>query len=370
MRILALEPYYGGSHRAFIDGWVSQSRHDFTLLTLPPHHFKWRMRHSAVTLAEEVEALWHNSVESGLNQAPWDLIWCSSMLNLAEFISLLPRALRGLPSVAYFHENQLVYPSEHPEPRDVHFAFTNWTTACCADAVWYNSAYNLTTLCSGLEALFRKMPDQRPRNVPKLLAKAQILPPGIHAQKRPSPTPAGSRQPLHIVWAARFEHDKNPADLFAAMRRVLASGVSIRLSVVGEQFANVPAIFEDARVEFASSLAHFGYQPRQVYEQLLSSADVVVSTAQHEFFGIAVLEAVARGCVPLLPKRLVYPELFADDEAFYDGTAEHLARRIVELAERKQSGKLEPSHWAAQVERFEWRACAAALDQAAQDLAC
>jgi hypothetical protein len=36
IRVLALEPYYRGSHRAFLDGWVERSRHEWTLLTLPP----------------------------------------------------------------------------------------------------------------------------------------------------------------------------------------------------------------------------------------------------------------------------------------------------------------------------------------------
>ena len=56
MRILALEPYYGGSHRAFLDGWVQRSRHEWTLHTLPPNKWKWRMRHAAVTLAWDIES--------------------------------------------------------------------------------------------------------------------------------------------------------------------------------------------------------------------------------------------------------------------------------------------------------------------------
>ena len=51
LRILALEPYYGGSHQAFLDGWAAHSCHDFTLVTLPAFHWKWRMRHAAITMA-------------------------------------------------------------------------------------------------------------------------------------------------------------------------------------------------------------------------------------------------------------------------------------------------------------------------------
>ena len=54
VRILALEPYYGGSHKAFLDGWSAASRHEFTLLTLPAYKWKWRMRHSAVTFSDDV----------------------------------------------------------------------------------------------------------------------------------------------------------------------------------------------------------------------------------------------------------------------------------------------------------------------------
>jgi hypothetical protein len=32
MRILALEPFYGGSHQAFLDGWRARSRHTWSLI--------------------------------------------------------------------------------------------------------------------------------------------------------------------------------------------------------------------------------------------------------------------------------------------------------------------------------------------------
>ncbi|UCE50536.1 MAG: DUF3524 domain-containing protein [Phycisphaerales bacterium] len=35
MNIPALEPYYGGSHKAFIDGLSGASEHDWTVLALP-----------------------------------------------------------------------------------------------------------------------------------------------------------------------------------------------------------------------------------------------------------------------------------------------------------------------------------------------
>ena len=49
--------------------------------------------------------------------------------------------------------------------------------------------------------------------------------------------------------------------------------------------------------------------PFQEYAALLWAADLVVSTAIHEFFGVAVVEAIYCGCRPVLPWRLSYPEL-------------------------------------------------------------
>ncbi|MBL7115787.1 MAG: DUF3524 domain-containing protein [Kiritimatiellae bacterium] len=57
MHILALEPYYGGSHKAFLDGWQAHSTHTWHTLSLPDSMWRWRMRHAAVTFAREAKAL-------------------------------------------------------------------------------------------------------------------------------------------------------------------------------------------------------------------------------------------------------------------------------------------------------------------------
>ena len=65
----------------------------------------------------------------------WDAVFCTDMMNLAEFRGLAPVAVRGTPTIAYFHENQLTYPSRTHDDRDLHFAFTNMISAVAADAV-------------------------------------------------------------------------------------------------------------------------------------------------------------------------------------------------------------------------------------------
>ena len=146
--------------------------------------------------------------------------------------------------------------------------------------------------------------------------------------------------PLHILWVARWEHDKNPENFFAALGHLKDRDIKFQLSVVGEQFDDAPGIFAQSRDEFNDSIMHWGFKPsRQDYLAVLRQADVVVSAADHEFFGIAILEAVASGAYPVLPNRLSYPELLpVETEArmeqfFYDGTADSLTERLINLAE-------------------------------------
>lgn len=327
--ILALEPYYGGSHRAFLDGWRDHSRHNITTLTLRPHHWKWRMRHSGLTFAEQVTTL------SDLNE--FDMIWCSSMVNLAEFIGTCPRALRGLPSAVYFHENQLAYPNRHDEPRDVHFAFTHWASASAATEIWFNSNYNQASLFDGLAALFQKMPDCRTFDRRRFASRSFRLCPGIDTLSPPRTRRPGG---LRIAWAARFEHDKGPELLLEALRRFAVTHPDFRLTVLGEQFGVTPPAMAQLNTEFATHLDHFGFEPnRERYIQRLQDADIFVSTAQHEFFGLAVMEAAACGCSLLLPERLCYPELFSaagdtiNVSPFYNNTAGGLYAALTHLAE-------------------------------------
>jgi len=335
MRILALEPFYGGSHRALLDGWALRSRHELVALTLSAHHWKWRMRHAPLTLAQQVLA-------QGLVDQPWDALWCSSMLSLAEFRGLVAPSLAAVPAVVYLHENQLAYPVTHEQDRDLHFAFTNLTTALAADAVWYNSAHNRDSFFAGLERLLARMPDHRSTEpLERIRARSRIVPPGFDPVE-PEPRPRSG--PLRLLWAARWEHDKAPETLFAALRELCFRGVDFRVNVIGESYAEVPDVFALAQRELAAHIDRWGYQhSRADYEAALRESDVIVSTARHEFFGLSVMEAVSAGCVPVLPDRLVYPELFPRD-ALYDGTLRGLVDRLAELARLKAAtGRLDSS---------------------------
>ncbi|MEM1118680.1 MAG: DUF3524 domain-containing protein, partial [Bacteroidota bacterium] len=47
MRVLVLEPWYGGSHRRFLDGLVAHSAHEIRTVTMAARYWKWRMQGGA-----------------------------------------------------------------------------------------------------------------------------------------------------------------------------------------------------------------------------------------------------------------------------------------------------------------------------------
>lgn len=367
MRLLALEPYFAGSHRAFLDGWREHSAHAWTMLTLPGHKWKWRMRHASFTLAEEI----NRRYEQGER---WDILFASDMVNLAELLGLARKALTDCPVIAYFHENQLTYPAVNPQERDFHFTMTNLATAAAADQVWFNSEYHRREFLAELPRFLRRMPDNPPLAwVEQVARRSSVYPQGIMPPRMRPPRAPGV---IRILWAARWEYDKNPDDFFAAIRRLRDRGIEFRISVIGQKYESVPPVFATARDEFVDRIDRWGYQERCAdHEQSLLQADVIVSTAVHEFFGVSVVEAAAAGAFPVLPNRLAYPEIFPPSlypDFFYDGSVNDLAVKLEALAHRLgQAGSVWPSTQlpaASALRRFFWPELAPELDQAVSAL--
>jgi glycosyltransferase involved in cell wall biosynthesis len=361
MRILALSPYHGGSHRDFLDGWCAHSRHAFEVAALPARHWKWRMRHAAWTLAERT-ADW----------AGFDAVFATDMLDVTGWRAHAALPLRSLPLVLYMHENQLVYPDPHRAERDHHFGFTNVFSAAAADQVWWNSAWHRDAFFEAATALLERMPDHAPTSaLERARRSSRVEPPGhgiAATRRRPRSGPP------HLLWAARWEHDKGPADLFAALAALIGRGVEFQVSVLGKAGALEPAEFTAARAMLGQRVQAWGYLPRVEYEQVLASVDLVVSTARHEFFGIAMVEAIAAGAFPIVPRRLAYPEVLAgfEPEGFYDGSPAALAERLTEACAEVAAGTLwgaDPGRGQHAVAHLSWTARAAAMDAQIERLA-
>lgn len=360
--VLLLEPFYGGSHRAFTDGLKRTSRHRVECLTLPDRFWKWRLRGAAIVLADRI---------ASLSVSP-DIILASDMLSVADLKALL--GSDAPPVLLYMHENQLTFPVPEGARADYQFAFTNVTSCLAADRVLFNSEFHRQDFLDALPGLFKMMPDCRPKKVPeRIRAKSEVIPLGCdvsffgHLRN-----PRASSGSITIVWNHRWEFDKVPEVFFEMMYRLQGDMLPFKLIVCGESSQVKPKVFLEARRRLGRRVVHFGYEPsRARYARLLGQSDVVVSTAIQENFGLSVIEAVVAGCYPLLPRRLSYPEILPrachKDHLYED--EEELYRRLRGILKNGLPSGFDRERLLEHFSRYDWEAVAPLYDDLLDRLA-
>jgi glycosyltransferase involved in cell wall biosynthesis len=363
-RILLVEPFHGGSHGAWAEGLVAHSRHDVVAVSHPGAFWRWRMRGAALTLA-------HAAGEAVQEHGPPDVVLMSGMVDLARWLGFTRRFLGAPAVVLYLHENQLGYPLSPHHKADDEFPLGNWMSMAAADEVWCNSSFQLDGLLGALPALLDRAPD-RPHTgfLPAVADRCHVVPVGVDLVDVPvrATGRATSGVPL-VLWNQRWDHDKNPSAVFDALGRLADEGVAFSVAVVGENERVDPREFSVARERLGDRVVQFGFVDREEYVDLLGRADVVVSAAHHEFFGIAVVEAMAAGCVPVLPDDQSYPGLVGAwaDVALYPegGLTDRLREVLLDLpAWRAGAAGLDGS-----IRRFDWRTVVSEYDERLERLA-
>jgi len=336
MKILLLSAYHAHSHRYWCESLqVMFPEHDWTVLSLPGRYFNWRIRSNALS--------WCLTNADILNKA-YELVVATSMVDCATLRGLVPN-LATLSWRVYFHENQFAYPlsgrDERTEPKMV-----SLYNALCADELVFNSQYNYQTFLLGLEKFLNKMPDHVPANTLEVIKlKSNILEvpirlPGCKVQM-------STVEPV-LVWNHRWEYDKGPTQLLYVLLELKKRGFAFKLNLIGQQFRSWPGEFDQIKNIFSKELNHYGFiEEADQYYEIISSSSMILSTAIHEFQGVAVLEAVARGCIPVVPDRLVYKEIFPEVFRYKSDTnnirqeSVYMADKIIELWMTRLNNKLE-----------------------------
>ena len=319
MRILLLSAYDAQSHKYWREGLVAQfPEHDWTQLVLPGRYFSWRIRGNSMQ--------WALGERATLDQ-PFDVVFATSMVDLASLKGFVPN-LANIPSILYFHENQFIYPPSQANKK--HLLDPKMVTlyaAIAADKLVFNSPYNQQSFIAGVKELLNQLPEKMPLDLAQLLSeKSLVLPVPLQPVSPLKVAYTGTKDDvtlwpkrertwsLRLIWAARWEYDKGPQQLQAILRQLSHRHVDFKLCVLGQSFRQQPVEFEQIKAEFNSHLVQFGYATsRQQYLNWLAGGDLILSTALHEFQGLAVQEAVQQGCTPVLPNRLVYPQMFGSD---------------------------------------------------------
>lgn len=350
-RILLLSAYDAGSHRRWREQLsAALPQYHWQSLVLPPRYFRWRIRGNPLSWLGE-PAL----------QQPWDLIIATSMVDVATLRGLHP-SLSRTPVLLYMHENQFAYPDSGNQHDSVEPAMVNLYSALAADRVLFNSAWNRDSFLDGIRRLLVRMPDCVPSDVDSIIAaRSHVVPVPIEDRLfREQPRPLNLEVP-HLLWNHRWEYDKGPERLLHLLRELKRRQQPFRLSVVGEQFRQWPQAFDQIRAECAGELVAWGFQQHRAdYDRLLRSADIVVSTATHDFQGLSMLEAMAAGCLALAPARLAYPEYVPASQCYpscpQDPEAEAVAAagRLQTLLQQRPEAVV-PDAWRLSVLREQYR---------------
>lgn len=337
--ILLLSAYRADSHRAWAD-WLVQTHPEIAWqrLELPGRHFRWRIRGNPLSWIDRIPA------------QPPERILATSMVDLATLRGLHP-VLADTPALYYFHENQFAYPVSEQQVRSIEPQIVQVYGALAAQRLLFNSAFNRESFLDGVDQLLQRMPDEIPAGIrERLAAKATVCPVPI------SPiAPATQRDQRLIVWNHRWEYDKEP-DLFAdALLELAAAGIDFRLALLGARPRTGPPALERIRAALADRIVADGRVEVTDYRALLGRAGIAVSTARHEFQGLAMLEAVSAGATPLVPDALCYTEQYPAD---YRYPARQLQSLVAKLGAWLEHGAPPPpdiSAWTEDRLAGEWR---------------
>jgi len=169
------------------------------------------------------------------------------------------------------------------------------------------------------------------KNIDMIKAKSEVLHLGVDLKKISFDkiSRKKNKKPL-MLWNHRWEHDKNPEDFINALISLKKRKIDFEVAFLGECFNKVPEIFLKAKKHLKEKIVHFGYVENLTeYFGWLRRADIVPVTSHHDFFGVSIVQAIYCGCIPLLPKRLSYPELVPFNKYpanYYSGQKKFVAK--------------------------------------------
>jgi glycosyltransferase involved in cell wall biosynthesis len=344
--LLLISAFNGGSHKQWAEDVLHRVLQPMSALTvrflhLPAQQWKWRMLGGAVTLAR--------MLDEDRSDVPIDVIVCDGMFDLTTFLALSRRRTARAKVLLYMHENQLTFPlhtdiakgafRNQDGERDRHYAFVNFVSMLAADCVAFNSEHHRREWFAALPAFLNHYRDYKELDtVPLIRDKSIVLHCGVDLSvrlARPELVVAvddDSVPPL-ILWNMRWEYDKCPDVFLRALIDVANDGVAFRVAICGARETHTDNSHDALLAQLGDRIVHHGLAPDALYREMLWNADVTVSTAVHEYFGIAVVEAMACEVFPLLPRRLSYPELvpaeFHSACLYFD--EKHLRHRLKQL---------------------------------------
>ncbi len=344
--ILALEAFYGGARRLMLETVIRCSRHRWTLLKLPPRRMERRLTAAANWFSEQLTRHWSGRV---------DLLFTSEAMNLANLYRMMP-ALAQLPSVVYFHENQLPAPGVLGGALEL----VNLNTAMAATEIWFNSLYHLRSFLERASALVEKHPELSSRNpMPRLTAKAHLMRPPVDLgpvlERRTAPPVRRNPQTIFVE-----TRDADVGLLNTALDRLADRGVAFRLVTIGP----VEALWERWERRTVSETDEAGHIAG-MYE-----ASIFLSVKPSAHADHLATRALTAGCRALVPSSGCYPELIPEAHhasCLYEFTVDDLVFHLLALL-RTDAAQVPPDEVRQMFRPYEALAACRAFDERLEEL--
>lgn len=357
--VVLLEPWYRGSHRQWADGWRASSRHNIHIIGGDDERWRRGLATNPLDFANRMDS-WPGPIDCVLASTPIDL---STVLGLAR------RRIADLPVALYMHESQVAYPAGPKGGQAVGAMTIDWTAMAAADRVIVASEHHRRALGTALPDFVADLHDRHPDARQQAIDVAEgveVLPIGVSL---PSPPRRDADGPLRILWNHRWAHDKAPERFVHSMCVLAGEGHDFEVIALGEVERSGEASLRRLDSNLGTRVVHSGRAEPSDYQRWLGEADIVVSTARHEFFGVAAVEALAAGARPLFPARLSYPELVPAalrTEFLYRGQLLDALRPMLALSRAQVHRHREAT--TAHVAQFGWNGMAPRYDALVDDL--
>jgi hypothetical protein len=308
--ILALEPFYGGIRRVMLDSVIHCSRHRWTLLKLPPRRIERRLTTAAVWFAEQWSRHWVGRT---------DVLFTSEALNLSDLYRFMPNLLK-VPSVVYFHDNQLPpIDARNEGPLDL----INLNSAAAATEIWFNSLFHLKTFLGKATALVKRLPELAGRNpLPTVTGKARVMTPPVGFAHVQDMVQEDIERDLRTIFVETRDADNNL--LNAALSILQRRSENFRLITVGPVDELSPDLPRTTLPE----------NDQNAHLRGLLSSTVFVSTRRDATSDHHAVRALSAGCWPLFPKTGMYRELVPQrlaSSCLYDPYPEELAGHLQDV---------------------------------------
>ena len=354
--ILVLEPWYRGSHRKWVEGWRSASRHEIKVAAGPDAG--WR-RSLVLGPSCFAEAITQSATEI-------DALVASSPIDLATVLGLLGPTISRPPTLLYMHESQIGYPPG-PKGGQAQGAIINdWTAVSAADKVAVATHYHARVLIERMPPFVDELVPGAGKKLENLLSDIEILPVGIGTTDLRPCEPTG---PLRVMWNHRWSFDKGPNEFVHALSVLASEGQEFGVYALGEVERSGRRARRRLLNQLKDRIVLHGHQQEGAYADALCQSDIVVSSSHHDFFGLAVTEAIAAGASPFLPNRLAYPEIVPESlhsTLLYEADLLEALRSV--LSNSRQMLHQYRSATMAHVANFEWSKLAPKYDALVDDM--